>query len=138
MPMTSFPIVAETPADTAVEAVDEFGLTPKQRDFADQLLAGAPSPTEAARRTGCQGQYAMVYASRTLRSRAVQEYIRQSVGHTLAVGSVRAMNTMLNLLDNRSGQVQFWAARDLLDMGGHMAQPATPPQPTLVINIDLS
>lgn len=136
--MTSLPIVAETPADTAVEAVDEFGLTPKQREFCDHLLSGAPSLVEAARRTGCQGQYASVYATRTMRSRAAQEYIRQSVGHHLAIGSVRAMNTMLNLLDNRSGQVQFWAARDLLDRGGHMAQPASPPQPTLVINIDLS
>jgi hypothetical protein len=56
----------------------------------------------------------------------------------ITLGSVKAANTMLSLLDNKSGQVKFWAARDLLDRGGHMAQPASPPQPTLVINIDLS
>jgi phage terminase small subunit len=136
--MTSLPIVAETPAEAAVEGVDEYGLTPKQRLFADELLSGSPSPTEAARRAGCEGQYASIYAHRAIRNPRVQEYIRQSVGHHLSVATVKAANTMLSLLDNKSGQVKFWAARDLLDRGGHMAQPASPPQPTLVINIDLS
>ena len=133
--MTSLPAAAE---QTGIETLDEFGLTAKQRAFCDALLSGASSPSEAARSAGCKGDYARVYATRTIRSRAVQEYIRQSVGHTMAIGSVKALTTMLSLLDNKSGQVKFWAARDVLDRTGFMAQPSTPQAPAVTINIDLS
>lgn len=136
--MTDLPAVTEQPAEASVEALDEFGLTAKQRVFCDHLLAGASSPSEAARSAGCKGDYARVYATRTIRSRAVQEYIRQSVGHTMAIGSVKALTTMLSLLGDRSGQVRYWAARDVLDRTGFMAQPSTPQAPAVTINIDLS
>lgn len=137
--MTQLPLSRQRIAGDAREAAvpDDDGLTDKQRAFCDKLLAGAKSPTEAARATGCEGEYASVYASRTLRNRSVQEYLRRSVGAQLSVGAVRAFAVMTGLLDHRSGQVQFWAARDLLDRAGCSQAPAA--QPVAVhVTIDLS
>ena len=99
-----------------------MNITKRAKDLVDTLVARGCTITEASKLVGYKGTSARVSASRTLHKPEVQAYLMQQVQSRIAMGSTKAINTIIGLSTKaKSEYVQLEASKDILDRAGFKA-----------------
>lgn len=108
-------------------------VTPRQAELVATLVHEGCTITVAAERIGANRSW----ASTALKKQHVQDYMLELARSVLGTHSVRALATMGDLLDAKSGYLRFEAARDLMDRAGLSRESEAPSAPPVNIQINL-
>lgn len=99
-----------------------MAISNKAKLLVDTIVAKGCTITEASKLAGYKGNSSRVSASRMLHKPEVQAYMMQQVQAKIAMGSTRAINTIVNLSNGaKSEYVQLEASKDILDRAGFKA-----------------
>ena len=97
-------------------------IHPKAKILVDTLVSTGCTIKEASLIAGYKGNSARVNGSKMLHKPEVQAYMMQQVQAKIAMGSTRAINTIVNLSNGaKSEYVQLEASKDILDRAGFKA-----------------
>tara|TARA_R100001510_G_C7656170_1_gene215917 strand:+ start:6367 stop:6723 length:357 start_codon:yes stop_codon:yes gene_type:complete len=99
-----------------------MAITNKAKLLVDTIVARGCTITEASKVAGYKGVSSRVSASRMLHKPEVQAYMMQQVQAKIAMGSTRAINTIVSLSDGANSEyVRLEASKDILDRAGFKA-----------------
>ena len=99
-----------------------MAITSKAKLLVDTIVARGCTITEASKVAGYKGVSSRVSASRMLHKPEVQAYLMQQVQSRIAMGSTKAIATIINLSSNANSEyVQLEASKDILDRAGFKA-----------------
>jgi len=99
-----------------------MAITNKAKLLVDTIVARGCTITEASKVAGYKGNSSRVSASRMLHKPEVQAYMMQQVQAKIAMGSTRAINTIVSLSDGANSEyVRLEASKDILDRAGFKA-----------------
>ena len=99
-----------------------MAITSKAKLLVDTIVARGCTITEASKVAGYKGVSSRVSASRMLHKPEVQAYLMQQVQSRIAMGSTKAIATIINLSSNANSEyVQLEASKALLDRAGFKA-----------------
>ena len=87
-------------------ARDEYGLTPKQRTFADEYIRNKGNATAAAREAGYSKRYIDTNASKLLENTRISDYIKNMTEDTLKQRKYDAQELILMSWGISMGEVQ--------------------------------
>ena len=99
-----------------------MAISNKAKLLVDTIVAKGCTITEASKLAGYKGVSSRVSASRMLHKPEVQAYMMSQVQKKIALGSTRAINTIVNLAGGASSEyVRLEASKDILDRAGFKA-----------------
>tara|TARA_R100000005_G_C4974135_1_gene186071 strand:- start:621 stop:977 length:357 start_codon:yes stop_codon:yes gene_type:complete len=99
-----------------------MAISNKAKLLVDTIVAKGCTITEASKLAGYKGVSSRVSASRMLHKPEVQAYMMQQVQKKIALGSTKAINTIVRLADDANSEyVQLEASKDILDRAGFKA-----------------
>lgn len=99
-----------------------MAISNKAKLLVDTIVARGCTITEASKVAGYKGVSSRVSASRMLHKPEVQAYMMQQVQAKIAMGSTRAINTIVSLSDGANSEyVRLEASKDILDRAGFKA-----------------
>tara|TARA_R100000995_G_scaffold34341_2_gene15506 strand:- start:558 stop:914 length:357 start_codon:yes stop_codon:yes gene_type:complete len=99
-----------------------MAISNKAKLLVDTIVARGCTITEASKVAGYKGVSSRVSASRMLHKPEVQAYMMQQVQSKIAMGSTRAINTIVSLSDGANSEyVRLEASKDILDRAGFKA-----------------
>lgn len=85
---------------------DEFGLTPKQRLFADEYIANKGNATDAARKAGYKNSSARYIGQENLTKPNIQEYIKSRTEPVLEELKITGDDVIREIANIGFGRVQ--------------------------------
>ena len=99
-----------------------MAISNKAKLLVDTIVAKGCTITEASKLAGYKGVSSRVSASRMLHKPEVQAYMMAQVQKKIALGSTKAINTIVNLSDGANSEyVRLEASKDILDRAGFKA-----------------
>lgn len=87
-------------------ARDEYGLTPKQRAFADEYIRNRGNATDAARKAGYSKRYIDTNASKLLGNTRISDYIKEMTQDVLEKRKYDAQELIIASWGISMGEVQ--------------------------------